>query len=123
MSQPPHHPRSAVQPDGLEDVLQAFFRAEMPEPWPAFTPPAPAAAVPVRRRSLSRSRLTLAASVVLLLGGSLSLAHLFPASEGTPGPGSGPGIAARPRLHQPERAPVSGEDQDSSKHKTGGDKD
>jgi hypothetical protein len=52
-------------PDGL---LRAFFRAELPDPWPHF-----------RKRSwtAARSRLALAATVGLLLLGTLLLSGQF----------------------------------------------
>ena len=61
-------------PDDLEGLLRAFFRAEMPDPWPTL--PAPAAAP--RRGPLGRSRLALAASVAFLLIGQLSLCGTLP---------------------------------------------
>jgi hypothetical protein len=62
--------------DDLDEVLSAFFRSELPRPWPPLklpggppvrpAPPAPAA----RARSWFRSpRFALAASVALLIGG------------------------------------------------------
>src|SRR4051812_17386359 len=78
--------------DDLDALLTAFFRKEMPAPWPAFRPPlaradapppassngrahpAPPTIGPARPRPLGgprsfwRSRLALAASLVLLLG-------------------------------------------------------
>src|SRR3954468_5825003 len=69
--------------DDLDGQLRAFFRAEMPNPWPAWkapaTPSRPSAPLPAARgpipanRSLWRSRLGLAASVALLVLGSLFL--------------------------------------------------
>jgi hypothetical protein len=62
--------------DELEGVLREFFRAQLPDPWPALMvpsePPAKVAlARPVPRPwTLARSRVALAASVALLLVGS-----------------------------------------------------
>jgi hypothetical protein len=79
--------------DNLDDLLRAFFRAEMPSPWPKAPPtpsrpalrllPVPAAA-PRRPRVLTRSRLALAASVALMLGGAWFLSR-----TATPHPGHG----------------------------------
>jgi hypothetical protein len=75
--------QSATQSgDDLDNLLRAFFQAEMPTPWP----PAPETTakpivLPARKggsRGLSplvRSRLALAASVALLISGPLFLAH------------------------------------------------
>jgi hypothetical protein len=66
--------------DDLDALLRAFFRGQMPHPWPAArlprfrtAPPAP----PVPGRSKMRSRWALAASVGLLLFGSLTLPGRF----------------------------------------------
>ncbi len=56
--------------DWLDEVLRDFFRSEMPAPWPA-----PARATPLPRRTrVSHGRFALAASVGLLLIGSLTMA-------------------------------------------------
>ena len=72
--------------DDLDRLLSAFYKAELPEPWPHMRAPesetpatlplaAPAVAVarrtetPRRMASIGRSRFALAASVALLLGG------------------------------------------------------
>lgn len=59
--------------EGLDALLGAFFRAEMPSPWPARTPPRPrtlpfrrAAARPKAGLALA-SRLALAAAVAVLV--------------------------------------------------------
>src|SRR5438046_2941308 len=66
--------------DDLDGLLSAFFRSEIPSPWPGSplpeeTPvilrPAPA------RKSFFRSRLALAASVALLISGSWLLSDSF----------------------------------------------
>lgn len=65
------------RPDELDGLLREFFRAEMPNPWPDLAPPEQRAvltfAPPMRSRTSVRSRLALAASVGLLLTGSLLL--------------------------------------------------
>lgn len=65
-------------PDELDELLSDYFKAKLPHPWPAApVPPAavaePASVVaarsaPVTADSGRRARLTLAASVALLLG-------------------------------------------------------
>lgn len=67
--------------DDLESLLRSFFRSQMPYPWPAprlysFRPHQAASATP-SRRPLIRSRWALAASIGLLLIGSLLLPGRF----------------------------------------------
>ena len=75
--------RSPVEPDDdLDTLLRAYFRAEMPDPWPSWEAPlGQPAVVPLRpesgRRPLSRSRIALAASVALLVAGPLLLSGKF----------------------------------------------
>src|SRR5437773_4220640 len=66
--------------DDLDGLLRAYFRAEMPDPWPSFEAPAPRNGVlpfrrpqQPRRFNLWRSRLALAASILLLIAGALFL--------------------------------------------------
>jgi hypothetical protein len=65
--------------DNLDTLLRAFYQAEMPDPWPSLEAPAPSPRLlPVRPakkpgRNLVRSRLALAASIALLVSGSLFL--------------------------------------------------
>jgi hypothetical protein len=66
------------QPEPYEDLLRAFFRAEMPEPWPELNRPEPRVLPFVRPQRASRfagtrSRLALAASVAILLLSSWAL--------------------------------------------------
>jgi hypothetical protein len=63
----------SLQPgDNLDNLLRAFYQAEMPNPWPSLE--APARPARKGRRTLLRSRLALAASVALLISGLLFLA-------------------------------------------------
>jgi hypothetical protein len=94
-----HAGRPGADPDGL---LGTFFKAELPDPWPDFRGPgdrvrsatpsrlAVTADVPPRTRSwtAARSRLALAASVALLLLGTLLLSGKFHGSP--PGTNFGP---------------------------------
>ena len=80
MVAPPGH-RNGHDPEGddVDQLLRAFYRSEMPDPFPSFEAPAETLRVlpfPVpaaRRPRISRSRLALAASVALLMGGFWSL--------------------------------------------------
>jgi hypothetical protein len=69
--------------DDLDGRLRAFYRAEMPDPWPSWQAPASRVTLPARptsrRKGFWGSRLALAASVALLLGGSLFLSGAVPA--------------------------------------------
>ncbi len=65
-----------MPPDDLDGLLRAFYRKQMPSRWPAPPLPPPAPTVPFRgpnprHQALFRSRLALAASVALLMLGSL----------------------------------------------------
>ncbi len=77
--QPPVRPGDAMPPeDEFDGRLRDFFRAEMPNPWPVFHAPVTRREMlpfrtPRRRFSLMRSRLALAASVALIVGGALLL--------------------------------------------------
>jgi hypothetical protein len=67
--------------DDLDGLLRAYFRKEMPSPWPAPKLP-PVRTLPfsrpgTARRPLVGSRLALAAAVALLLLGSLLLPGKF----------------------------------------------
>jgi hypothetical protein len=69
--------------DDLDGLLLAFFRAEMPRPWPELS--LPEAGVPVslparpmpRRRTFPVSRLALAASVALLVVGAWAMPEIL----------------------------------------------
>ncbi len=79
---PPMSTDSAGRPsDSLERLLRAFYRSEMPDPWPTLqppvAPPAPSARSNRQRRFASSSRWALAASVALLLVGQLFLFGKF----------------------------------------------
>lgn len=79
-------------PDALDRAFADFFRAELPQPWPAApaTPAARPAARPVVPDGSTRARWTLAASVALLVGSCWLLAG-GPRQQrpvaGTPAPG------------------------------------
>jgi hypothetical protein len=84
--------------DEIDGLLRAFFRAEVPHPWPAWKAPAtPRSTAPDRtappRQALWRSRFALAASVAVLALGSLFLPGKAPREAQAPG---------RPPLSNPE---------------------
>jgi hypothetical protein len=75
----------SLQPgDNLDNLLRAYFQAEMPNPWPSLEAPPRRLRVASPRPaaksggSLLRSRLALAASIALLVSGPLFLAGSFP---------------------------------------------
>jgi hypothetical protein len=87
-------------PDELDALLRDFFRSEVPQPWPEFAAPEPAPILPLTRPARPwisvRSRVALAASVGLLLTGSL----LLPLSENSIGDPAGRG-AVIGDIHNP----------------------
>lgn len=99
MSQNPTKP---VPPDDFDGRFEAFFRRQMPEPFPAFRGPE---AVPSRasRRIAARSHLTLAASVAGLLGLGLVLS-----SPGTRNRPSSVKVPAAPGTNLFETSTASG---------------
>ena len=80
---PSHHNGRSPDEGEVDRLLRAFYRAEMPNPWPSFEAPAAAPAVlpfpplAARRPLLTRSRLALAASVALLVAGLRLLSDKF----------------------------------------------
>lgn len=67
--------------DDLDGLLTAFFRTEMPSPWPGTPLPEDTPVLlrpaPARKQPFFRSRLALAASVALLISGSWLLSDSF----------------------------------------------
>ena len=76
---PMNVPGREQRPGEIDGLLRRFFRAEMPDPWPAAPATRVPVSVPVTRptRPLLRSRFALAASLLLLLVGHLSLSGRF----------------------------------------------
>jgi hypothetical protein len=91
----------------LDGLIHGFFRAQMPDPWPALKPPA-MSSIPTennlfRRRSLFRSRLVLAASLLMLLLGQVFVSGLFPSYNHFAAVGDRGKIEATHRkLHSPK---------------------
>ncbi len=94
-------PNSGRPPeDDLDGLLRSYFQAELPDPWPSFEAPAPRNGVlPLRRpvapnANLWRSRLALAASILLLLATAFLVAsglggNAAPQGSGLQGPLTG----------------------------------
>jgi hypothetical protein len=82
-------PPEASADDDLDRLLTAYYRSEMPHPWPKLAPPLrlrPAVVEGQPGRSvLTYSRLTLAASVAALVAGGWLLSGRLPVAA--PGPG------------------------------------
>jgi hypothetical protein len=88
--------------DDLDEVLRAFFRSELPNPWPPLRlPERERSAVPFRsqprRRWFYNSRFALAASVGLLLIGSAVLSDSLKPANPAPGTGGEVGERASPK--------------------------
>jgi hypothetical protein len=85
----------------VDHALRAYFRAEMPSPWPEARIPHDQ---PRPRRSLVQrfaGRTALAASILLLIIGYLALAGAFPAERRSFVP-NGPTIGSKPDRHGPQ---------------------
>ena len=94
--------------DDLDDLIGAFFRAEMPDPWPGSPRPRTEPARAPRREArawAAYSKLALAASLALLLAGGWLLSGKLgaPASPSMPGFEMGAGGASRLPLPLPEK--------------------
>jgi hypothetical protein len=68
--------------DELEGMLRAYYKAELPNPWPSLEAPAARNNIlpmrpPMRRFPMLRSRLALAACVAFLVAGPLALSAYF----------------------------------------------
>src|SRR5262249_27340022 len=108
IEQPPVEPTNGHgSSDAYEELLRTFFRAEMPDPWPAFVRPQPRILIFPRPQLASggrfagmKSRLALAASVVILLVSSWLLSGALRDSKPAPNNGSQPNDTAKP-LHLP----------------------
>ena len=105
MSQLPPNllPRSGP-PDDLDRLLGRYFKAQVPHPFPPLLlpePAQPAARTPAAGDSGYRSRLTLAVSAALLLGGGLYLSGQF-----APTPQPHPGIGDKGTANEKGPLPV-----------------
>jgi len=98
------HHRLHRLPDELDGLLRAYFRAEMPHPWPGAprATPSPRQKLPFWRRY--HGRLALAAAVSFFLIGSFVLTQSFPTVTPTTAPGqlqeSGPATGSDKQLHR-----------------------
>jgi hypothetical protein len=101
--------QTPMPPDALDQALSDFFKAQMPRPWPAAPATAhatPSALATPRTDTLTRARLTLAASVALLLGTGWYLASGSPQAARGP---TRPGPAGTPDFIGPGSAKMPGE--------------
>jgi hypothetical protein len=74
----------------LDRQLESYFKAALPQTWPPLHLPQAEPARPRRKASASHGRVTLAASVALLLGLGISLTSEAPLNGPTPkAPGHG----------------------------------
>jgi hypothetical protein len=107
--------------ENVDRLLSAFFKAEMPDPWPA-APLATASSEPAalvaerggaprnepavaRRDHNSRARYTLAASVALLLGTCWTLSNGFQSGNGparVPANGTNPDVLSPSNAKTPD---------------------
>lgn len=96
--------------DNLDNLLRAFFQAELPHAWPVMevpslaVRPAPERDEPSSRPSqgsLVRSRLALAASIALLVSGPLCLTSALRETEPSGTILMGPSTAQKDNLHAP----------------------
>jgi hypothetical protein len=110
--------------DDLDGLLRAYFQAEMPDPWPSFEAPAPRNGVlPLRRPqqprrfNLWRSRLALAASILLLIAGALFLFSGSRMNDAAPFDPlkRGPVTGSRPELDKPAPDPFIQVDPDGAR--------
>jgi hypothetical protein len=78
---PPNHRDDGVpEGDEIDQTLRAFFKAQMPDPWPSFEAPPSQSANPFMlplRSSGLRRRLALAASVAVLAASGWLLSGKF----------------------------------------------
>jgi len=92
--------------DDLDGLLRAFYREELPDPWPMLKPPSPSPSKPSKaagsgsKPSLFRSRFALAATIALCLIGSLGLCGRFAASPSAQPRGTSRDIGERPGRNQ-----------------------
>jgi hypothetical protein len=85
--------------DEVDAILRAFFRSETPIRWPDAPEYAAAIAPASPRRGLNRGRFALAASVAMLLSGTIAVTRFAPKAETPANPlRILPGEATRVRL-------------------------
>jgi len=78
---PNHRDDGAPEGDEVDQTLRAFFKAQVPDPWPSFEAPPESSVLPFvtprRRSSPLRGRLALAASVAFLAAAGWFLSGKF----------------------------------------------
>jgi hypothetical protein len=112
IKQPPVGPRERPTDGDLDGLLHKFFRAQMPDPWPAWQSPERSPTAQRRSaaggRTLRVGRAVLAASLLVLLIGQLAFTRLAP--EARPGQAADPADsreleATRPQIGSPQPRP------------------
>src|SRR5438105_11750258 len=87
--------------DRLGGVLRDYFQSEVPQPWPAWNPPATA-----RLPQRNRARWVLAASIALLVAGTWFIAGRTPPEASGSGKGVEVGNRERPWVTAPAEKPA-----------------
>jgi len=86
-TRPPNDPPRPLSDEQMEHLLSAFFRAELPRPWPEARLPFATRPLAASSRNgmpaLTASRLSLAASVAVLIGTCWYLSTSIPKSGGS----------------------------------------
>ncbi|MDB5307873.1 MAG: hypothetical protein JWO38_2075 [Gemmataceae bacterium] len=104
--------QSIIQPDAIDSFLSDFFKSRMRHPWPAAPVPVsaqPSALVAPRVASSQmdtngRARITLAASVALLIGTCWYLSNGWQSADRSlskPGQGGGPNVLPESTAESP----------------------
>jgi hypothetical protein len=74
----PPQQRPGDGPEDIDRLLGAFFRSEVPKPWPSLSAPTVTPARAWKRSTLRTGRLALAASVAVLLASGWLLSGRMP---------------------------------------------
>jgi len=109
--------QTTLPPDSerpIDDVLSDFFKSKLPQPWPAAPRTAEPASLLASRRATAqnnRARLTLAASVAILLGTCWYFSNApQPAERSKPAPGNSgvldKGSATMPKEFEKPKEPM-----------------
>lgn len=116
---PPQPPLTGDRhPDELEPLLRAFFRAEMPDPWPKARRPAAAPPPVLRGNWFLNSRFVLAASALILLGLCVASAQTFRAGFVPYSPDQGnPNISFKSEAYHGHRVPTGKDAKEVQKHR------
>jgi hypothetical protein len=102
-------PGQPAEPDDLDRLFAAYFRQQLPKPWPKFQPVPMAGLRPPAERSHSRATLAVAVAALFGFGLYLSSGSLQPPAGNGPPP-TAPGLlkdatAKGPDLSKPMSDP------------------